>query len=282
MYVKQFSLRVLNKLKLLKFFNLTYTIALKQKKIVVPICGGVGFNNLTVSEEWMIEVLTLLKLNKDEVFIDVGVNVGQTLMKFKTVYMEMNYVGFEPNVSCVNYTNLLIEKNRWNNISLIPSGISEEVGLGILEYYADDMTDSSASIVANYRVKSQVYKRDIVSLLNVSSVEHIWKGKKISTIKIDVEGAELGVLTSFYNSIKKDRPYLLVEILPVYDNQNKERLEKQIAIEKILNELDYTIYRIYKSNTNGLEAIKAIESIGIHSHLDACDYIFSPQVLTLT
>lgn len=277
--MKRFILRVLNKLTLLKFFNLIDTVKLNKKKIVVPVWGGIGFNNLRVSETWMIEILQLLKLNEDEVFIDVGVNVGQTLIKFKTVYTKMNYVGFEPNASCVNYIELLIAKNRWKNISLIPSGISEEVGLGILDHYADDMTDSSASIVANYRTDSKVYKRDIISLLNVSCVEHIWDGKKISAIKIDVEGAELGVLKSFYNNIKKDRPYLLVEILPVYDKKNIERLDNQITIEKILNDLDYRIYRIKKDSKNKLESIEHIESIGIHSNLDACDYIFSPKVL---
>lgn len=277
--MKKFILRVLNKLKLLKFFNLTDIVKLNKKKILVPIRGGIGFNNLTVSEAWMIDILQLLKLSEDEVFIDVGVNVGQTLMKFKTVYAEMNYVGFEPNASCVNYTELLIEENRWNNISLIPSGVSEEVGLGILDHYADDMTDSSASIVVNYRVDSKVYKRDIVSLLNVSCVEHIWKDKKISAIKIDVEGAELGVLKSFYKNIKKDRPYLLVEILPVYDKQNIERLENQMSIEALLSDLDYSIYRINKDSENKLASIEHIESIGIHSNLDGCDYIFSPKVL---
>ena len=277
--MKKFILRVLNKLQLLKFFNLTDTVKLNKKKILVPILRGIGFNNLRVSEAWMIDILQLLKLNENEVFIDVGVNVGQTLMKFKTVYAEMNYVGFEPNASCVNYTELLIAKNRWNNISLIPSGISEEVGLGILDHYADDITDSSASIVANYRADSQVYKRDIVSLLNVSCVEHIWEGKKISAIKIDVEGAELGVLKSFYKSIKKDRPYLLVEILPVYDKQNIERLENQMSIEVLLSDLDYSIYRINKDSENKLAFIEHIESIGIHNNLDGCDYIFSPKVL---
>jgi len=277
--MKKFLIRMLNRFKLLKFFNLIYTIELNQHEMIVPIQAGVGFNHLYMSEPWMIEVLTSLELTDNEVFIDVGVNIGQTLLKFKTVYPTMDYVGFEPNASCVHYVEALIEQNKWNNIHLVPSGISENIGLGILEHYADDITDSSASIIANYREGSKVYKRDIVTLLDVDSVESTWKSKRVSAIKIDVEGAELGVLKSFQNILQEDRPYLLVEILPVYNNHNKERLGSQIDIEKILSDLNYSIYRINKDSENKLESIALVESIGIHSNLDECDYIFSPKVL---
>ena len=279
--MKKFIVRVLNKLKLLRFLNLTYTIKLNSNKIIVPLQGNIGFNNLSVSEVWMIDVLTFLDLNTQDVFMDVGVNVGQTLMKFKTVYPTMDYVGFEPNVSCVHYVESLIEKNKWQHIDIIPSGISDVTGLGILEHYADDITDSSASIVRDYREGSTVYKRDIVTLLDVTSVESIWENKRVSAIKIDVEGAELSVLRSLQHIIRRDRPYLLVEILPVYDMKNKERLDNQTAIEEILTDLGYLLYQIHKDNKNSLKAIKRIESIGIHSDLDMCDYIFSPQELTL-
>ncbi len=280
--MRTFILKILNKFKLLKFLNLTYTIKLNQEEIVVPIHGSIGFNNLTISEPWMIEVLQILELDQEELFIDVGVNIGQTLIKLKSVYSSMDYVGFEPNPSCVYYVESLINYNRWDNIHLVPSGVSETIGVGILEHYADDIADSSASIVSNYRSSSTVYKKDIVTLLDVQSVEHIWDGKKVSMIKIDVEGAELGVIKSFQHILEKDRPYLLVEILPVYDRENKERLDSQIAIEKILDDLAYKIYRIHKDSNHQLESIELIDLIGIHSNLDWCDYIFSPKVLSIS
>lgn len=272
---------MLNKLNLLKFLNFTYSRELNQNKIIVPIQGGIGLNNLHISELWMIDILKLLDLKREDVFLDVGVNIGQTLIKFKTVYPKMDYVGFEPNASCVQYTELLIAQNKWKNIHLVPSGIAENVGLGILEHYADDVTDSSASIIEQYREGSTVYKRDIVTLLDIASVEDMWKNKRVSAIKIDVEGAELGVLKSCQNILKKDKPYLLVEILPVYESNNKQRLENKIEIEKILSDLGYLIYRIEKDSKNQLASLVLIESIGIHSNLEWCDYLFSPQELNL-
>ncbi len=45
---------------------------------------------------------------------------------------------------------------------------------------------------------------------------------KIAMIKIDVEGAELEVLTSIKYEIKENHPIIIVEILPAY---NKEIVE---------------------------------------------------------
>lgn len=267
---------LLRKTHLLKFINFNTRIKLENKKIIIPINAGVGFDNLNMSELWMIDVLKLLDLPNDKIFIDVGVNIGQTLIKFKTVYPNIEYIGFEPNPSCVKYTEQLIEQNSWENISMVPTGLAENTGVAILEHYSNSNTDSSASIVSNYRSNSTIYKKEFVCILNVESVKNVWNNKQLSAIKIDVEGAELSVMKSFLPLLEQDRPYLLIEILPVYNKENHERLESQLAIEKMLIKLNYKIYRIHKNTKNNFDDIELIESIGIHDQLDWCDYIFSP------
>ena len=274
--MKIIILKILRKLKLLQWLNLTQKIIINKHVIMIPITKSIGFSNMMISEKWMIKVLEDLELKKEEIFIDVGVNIGQTLIKFKTVYPSMAYIGFEPNSTCVEYTKNLIAKNKWKYIDIVPVGIAEYSGLGILEHYVNDSVDSSASIIKNYR-KDKVYIRDIVALLNVESCTHLWYNKTISMIKIDVEGAELGVLKSFFEIIKRDRPYILIEILPVYDKMNTERLTYQLEIEKILYLLEYTLYRIVKTSQNNLHSYQRINSIGIHDNIDKCDYLCKPK-----
>jgi hypothetical protein len=50
-----------SKFKLLPSFNLTAKIKVNQKDFVVPITGGVGFDNLFLSEPWMTRLLVKLK-----------------------------------------------------------------------------------------------------------------------------------------------------------------------------------------------------------------------------
>jgi len=49
----------------------------------------------------MIDLLKKILLLKDGVFIDIGMNLGQTLIKLKCVDPNIRYFGFEPNPGCV-------------------------------------------------------------------------------------------------------------------------------------------------------------------------------------
>ncbi len=267
--------RLLRKIGVLKSINFKSNIILNQKSITIPINGGVGFDNLDISELWMVDILKSLDIDRG-VFIDIGVNIGQTLIKVKSIYEEIEYIGFEPNSICVSYTNQLIEINNWRDITIVPVGIMQETSILSLEYYSASSTDSSASLVPNYRQNNKIYKRETIATFSIDRVASLWKDRDISVIKIDVEGAEVDVILSLKDIIQTHRPTLLVEILPIYEESNSQRLHNQATIERVLDELNYTIYRVYKQEDNSFSHFKEIKSIGIHSDLNWCDYIFSP------
>ena len=102
--------------------------------------------------------------------------------------------------------------------------------------------------------------------------------EKASILKIDVEGAELEVLQSLETTIKLATPFILMEILPVYNNENTYRIKRQEKIELLLSQLNYTIYRIIKfKDSNKSIDFNKLETIGIHDDLNMCDYIFVPN-----
>jgi len=98
---------------------------------------------------------------------------------------------------------------------------------------------------------------------------------KISILKIDVEGAELEVLESFEEDIVDSQPVILMEILPVYGDENKKRLDRQIEIERLFRKWGYYLHRIIRQHDKLVE-ISQINEIGIHSDLNSCDYIAIP------
>jgi hypothetical protein len=73
---------------------------------------------------------------------------------------------------------------------------------------------------------------------------------------------------------------ILLEILPAYNKENHERINRQNKIYKLLKTNGYLIYRILKNNGdfNGLQKIDQFE---IHSDLDLCDYLLIPDVLNI-
>lgn len=267
--MRKIIIKLLFKLKILGYLNL----GIKINNIMIPIIGGLGYDNINGTEKWMTEILGLL-LNKSEgCFLDVGVNIGQTLLKVKSINPHIEYIGFEPNPVCVFYTEQLIDANKFQNIKIIPTGISNTNKVLTLNYFSDDITDSSASIVENFRPKQKIHQEKSIVVLNndIIKIE-----KKISIIKIDVEGAELMVIEGIIEIFERDRPYILIEILPVYDNNNHDRLFRQNEILKIMNNNNYCILKIMKNSDDSLKGFSKIEDFGIHSDLTHCDYLFIP------
>lgn len=268
-------LKVLNKFKLLPYFNLIGKIQLNGIEFKIPVIRTLGLGNIYMSEPWMISLLKKIDL-KDGQFIDVGVNIGQTLLKLKSVNNDIEYIGFEPNPTCVFYSNELIAVNQFKNTTIVPVGIADVNGVLKLNFYSSNNSDPSASIIENFRPDQVIKFSQYIPVNRVDNISKNVELKNIEAIKIDVEGAEMEVIESLKNLIAENQPFILIEILPVYSAENTFRIERQQRIETILKELDYLIYRVIKKD-NKFEALQQIESIGIHKDLDACDYVFMPK-----
>jgi FkbM family methyltransferase len=258
------------------------TINILEAKFNIPIIDGIGFELTSMSELWMLEIIKMFK-NKiaDGYAIDIGANVGQTLLKFKSIIPEINYICFEPNDTAVYYLNKLIKINNIANTIILPVGISNEDAVLELLLFDDYECGSGASIIPGFRSASSVAKKKFVPVFNISKINILKQLSKISIIKIDVEGAELEVIKSCFELIGKHKPLLLIEILPVYNSDNVFRFDRQKEIEKIIKELDYNIFRIIKNEEGSFSKLEMIKDFNIHSDLKLCDYLLSYKSETL-
>ena len=148
------------------------------------------------------------------------------------------------------------------------------VGLGstadILTLYADNEFASGASVIKGFRKNQKIkYEYNVP----IFSGDEILNNLKIGIIKIDVEGFELDVLRGIINSIKFNRPFVLCEILPNYNNRDSERYVRQIEIESILKSNDYSIGRIEEKSAK----CKLLNSIDIFDSMDESNFIFIPN-----
>ena len=257
-------------LRKLGMFDRSYKEKIDGRTFVIPIING---RKTYASEPWMSEVIRQLFDRKSGAFVDVGVNLGQTLVKVAAIDPDREYVGFEPNPTCVDYAWKLIEKNGLP-YTVIPAGVSTETTLLNLEMFRADDTDPSASIVPNFR--ANVVSRRPVLVLNPDDLPESALPSEIAIVKIDVEGGELFVIEGLLAILENRRPYLVVEILPAADS---DRLKRQEAIERHLKQLDYRLYRIRRTADEQFEAFVPIESIGRQTDLESCDYVFAPSEL---
>ena len=145
-----------------------------------------------------------------------------------------------------------------------------------LHFYSNKISDPSASIIDNFRPGEEIKYSKYITINTIDNIAKSCQLDEVTMIKIDVEGAELEVIESLIDLLKRNKPIILIEILPVYSEKNRSRLERQQKIEVILKKLDYLTYRVKKKGSK-FESLEKIESLGVHSNLEACDYVFKPK-----
>jgi FkbM family methyltransferase len=259
---------------ILQYINVTVPRKVNGTRYKIPIIKFLGIANISMNEYWMISALKIFDL-KEGSFLDIGANVGQSLIKIKSVYKDIEYFGFEPNPINCFYLKQLIKINRMTNVQIIPVAISAQDGLTELYFYGKSDTDGSASIIADYR-SNPVMKSEFIPTLSGRTIFRQIKLNKVSGIKIDVEGAELEVLNGLSDLIKANRPIIFIEVLPIYTIENKVRMERQLKIEELIRAWDFSIFRVIKEGKRFKE-LEHIKEIGIHSDIKKSDYIFVPN-----
>jgi len=265
---KYYIIRVLEKIKILKYLNLVVSKKKYGRIFKIPIYSKIGISNLIENEPWLYFLLNNLKREGYDTIIDVGVNIGQTLIKVKSIGNEINYIGFEPNVHCLNYTNKLIEINQIPHSAIYPIGLSDKKGIEIL--YADNETASGATVLKDFRIKNNANYKFYLPTFPLQDIL-----QEISTntiIKIDVEGYELEVIRGMIK-LMKFKPVIICEVLPVYSlsTPNGEyRWNRQLELQSILQENDYKIYLI---DEIGYSVI-SLDEFYVHGSMQQTNYLF--------
>lgn len=177
--------------------------------MVIPVIGGIGYDLLRSQELYFLDLFKWILNKKDGSFIDIGANIGQTLLKVKSINNDISYYRFEPNIRCCSYLRCLISKNKFSKCEIYPIGASNK--LQILKFFSDGATGQGASLIEGFR-KQEAYKTsENVIVMDIGSVISNIEITSISIIKIDVEGGELETLQGMSNAINKYRPYIVCE-----------------------------------------------------------------------
>lgn len=242
-------------------------------RIAVPVSAGLMAE---LTEPWMLALLRRLMALGPGTFVDVGVNLGQTLIKAKAIDPARRYVGFEPNPVCVHYVEELLAANGWPNCQVVPAGLGASSGIVTLELYNGRSGDSSASIVEGFRPGEAVSFRKTVAILGAADLPGDLLAPPVGVIKIDVEGAEADVIDALAPVIARDRPLITMEILPCYDDSRTDRIARQARIEARLAGADYRILRVLHAGQGGAFAFEPLATIGIHGDLALCEYVMCP------
>jgi FkbM family methyltransferase len=192
-------------------------------------------------------------LEDDDVFWDIGANVGYfTLVGAAALANRGQIVAFEPGRNAYARLTENISLNPYSNIKTYPVAVSDQEGEAVL-HVSGDIADSSASLfpVGGHEAGREVCRT--VDLDNFLAAEGL---RPPSLIKLDAEGAELGVLQGGKGLISQSRPMFLMEM---EEKNLKAAGASKASIQQFLNGYGYQAAFLRKGRwyaTTDLDAVK--------------------------
>jgi FkbM family methyltransferase len=194
-----------------------------------------------------LEMLYITKLLKQKrTFIDIGSNVGIFSYYFSSIFE--NIKSFEPTKEVTEKLSSLNKKNiTIFNCALSDSSGEQEFFIPImnlpmarkLTLYSHGSLENRDNIIKNGKIEKRLVK--INTLDNYSF-------QNVDLIKIDVEGHESKVIQGSLNTIKNNKPFLIVEI-------EQRHIKKKI--NEVFQEIEQLGYDGHYLTNNKLKSINS-------------------------
>ncbi len=191
------------------------------------------------------EITNLFKkrLQKGDVFIDIGANVGYySLLAGKLLGNQGKVIAFEPNPLIYNHLSRNIQINNLGDvITTFQSAVGEQ--LGKLNIYRSK--GNWSGITSRFKYSDLLDDSSLeVPMVTLDEIVIQEKFEKVSLIKLDIEGGELLALKGSRETLKTYSPDIIAEVSP--------KLLNEVGVEpkeifQFLWDLEYRAYSIQKS-----------------------------------
>ena len=184
-------------------------------------------------------------------FIDIGANEGlYTLFAARRVGPAGRVVSVEPSSRERQNLERNVARNRLANVTIVPSALAAEAGAARLQI-ASKMHGGHNTLGGFAHEGTAAVGSEEVNVETLDALAQRLALARVDAIKIDVEGAELKVLTGGRNLLTKARPLLLIEA-------NESALRGQgataDALLDLLRTLDYQIH-VFSEHTGEVERL---------------------------
>lgn len=235
----------------------------------LPVLGGLKAG--IRGELFLLDIFAALLPELDGSVVDVGANLGQTLVKVKLADPKRRYYGFEPNPACFDYLEKLVSANRWSGITLFPVGLSDRTAIARLHAFSRRATDPKGSLKPEARPDvDPVYTKHVV-VFDYAAVDALIDDP-IALLKIDVEGSEYEIIASMQARISRDRPLVVFELMtvPAMEARHQQTIE-------LLGSYGYRVYRIDRDSGRHWRGLTPLSSYVYAAVPAQSDYLAVPE-----
>jgi len=228
---------------------------------------------------WKTRAIAAILARRSGTFIDVGANVGQSLLDFLSSSHRSAYLGFEPNLTCYQHLATFIAENCLDNCKVVPAGLGDRNGIATLYRLAGDV-DSGGTMLKELRPRTKVMS-DPCCIFKLDDLPELLPEPEIALIKIDAEGSELAVLRGMEMTVRRAQPWLLCEVLHRDDLAEAAPYHRRCAeLMRLLRELGYGVQRAVHDDAQivELEGVSEFpDKLWTDESIRLCDYLFVPN-----
>lgn len=177
----------------------------------------------------------LQEVVEEKIFFDIGANIGIYSFFLASVLESKDFIirGFEPTPNLATIAKAIASDN---SLSYIIEQLAMGKQQGKTELYLSQATDSSNSLLKGFRPSTESI------IVEIETVDNYCQkvGFRPSVIKMDTEGTEPNVLLGCSETISKNRPWIICEVLA--DQTEKELMD-------IMKPYGYYYYHINEAST---------------------------------
>ncbi len=202
------------------------------------------------------EINTIQKLSRFYALslIDCGCNFGFYSFYTASLSKENNIISIEASKDTLKEFYKNLEMNNFDNIKVLNNAVSDQNNQ-MMEFHESEKDWESSLLSAKFNIK----KKNLVETITIDSViKKIDIKNKLLIIKIDVEGFDLNVLDGAKNSVKENKPFIIIEFskyifenekfnynylkdfLEIHDYQIYSKNGDRFSVEEIINLLEKT------------------------------------------
>jgi FkbM family methyltransferase len=156
----------------------------------------------------------IISLTDDEIFVDTGAFIGDTIQQFITFQSEQTkntrykkIIALEPDSENFMKLENRIKENNWQNVFCYKNGAwNEQKNLT----FSEGLDCGSTICVENCNTHTQVTSR--VTVIEANTLDNIIGEDKATFIKMDIEGAELNAIQGCVSVLVRDKPKLVISV----------------------------------------------------------------------
>ena len=235
-------------------FKLDQSILVDKYKIVLPpehLLSLYNNNNIATYRDYDNFLPNFIKYRKNLTIIDIGANVGDTLVRMLSANKNHKYYCIEADNFFFKYlkknTDEIINNDPEINISII----KELVGNEISGYFQIRRGTTGSIIDKPSQNNQKINSKKLDDIIYENKIENV------SLIKVDTDGFDVSVLSSGYETIKNYKPFLFFE----YMKKDNNHLNEYLKFINHLQKLNYKEFIILDNHGKSILKTRNVDDV---------------------